>query len=273
MNLRSVMDHPSFQHALAWVGHRQGPAPRGWLPEGLTRLDDTWFADHPLRGARRPLAAAFEALPEDLAARARAACGRDPALRTRLPPSLCEACARWCWSDLVDLPTQADDELALLAQAQPAADTLAAALPRLSARTLVGAVSLAGLADLGGLLARAPDRAAATICGRLPPAWRERVWQARTTGATPGRAALSELTSLTRSGDPSEVLFSLGAGRFAPLLAPRPLPLHQTAQLLPVPVARHLVGAIAATPTGAHAPATLTAALREAAARVDTPQV
>lgn len=271
MNLRSVTDHPSFQRALAWVEHRQGPAPTGWLPDGLARLDDTWFASHPTQGARRPPTAAFEALPEDLAPRARAACGLDPTRRSRLPPTLCEACARWCWSDLVDLPPQADDEPALLAQAQAADDALAAALPRLSAHTVLGAVSLAGLDDLGGLLARAPDRAAATICGRLPPAWRERVWQARTTGATPGRAALAELTTLTRSGDPSEVLFSLGAGRFASLLAPRPLSLYQTAQLLPVPVARHLLGAVA--PTGSHDTAVLAAALKEATAPVDTPQM
>jgi hypothetical protein len=149
--------------------------------------------------------------------------------------------------------------------------TLAEILPRLSTRTVHSAVSLAGLTDLGGLLAGASDRAAATICGRLPTPWRSRVWQARATGSKPGRAALAELSTLTRTGDPTEVLFSLGASRFASLLAPHPLSLRQSAQLLPVPVARHLLGATART--GVHDTEILASALQEALATVDTPQI
>ncbi len=267
MNLLSVMNHPSFGRALAWVEqHRLGAAPSRWLPDGLARLDDTWFAEHPTRGARRPPTAAFEGLPEEQAARARAACGITPPLRIRLPPSLCEVCARWCWSDLVDLPSETQDEPALLDEIQESADprdALAAALPRLSPNTLVHAVNLAGLDDLGGILARAADRTAATICGRLPPHWRQRVWHARTAGATPGHTALAELTTLTRSGDPTEVLFSLGASRFSTLLGPHPLARRQTAQLLPMPAARHLLGAIA--PAGSSfESAPLLTALRQA---------
>ncbi len=268
--MRSVMNRPSFQRALAWVEHRQGPAPVGWLPEGLARLDDTWFAEHPTRGARKPPTAALDGLPEDLAARARTACGVDHARRGRLPPALCEVCARWCWSDLVDLPPETDHEAALLDETESVSpeDGLAAALPQLSPPTVIRAVSLAGCNDLGGVLAHASDRAAATICGRLPSLWRRRVWRARTIGATPGHTALAELTTLTRTGDPTEVLFSLGAGRFASLLRPHPLWLRQTAQLLPMPVARHLLGAVA--PTGpSFDPAPLASALREAAAPPD----
>jgi len=273
MHLRSVTNHLAFGRAKAWVWLRQGPAPSGWLPQGLTRLDDSWFAEHPTGGPRRPPGAAFEALPAAQAARARVACGHDPAGRSRLPPTLCEACARWCWSDLVELPPQTQDEVALLDQALAAVadDDLPRALPQLSAHTVQNAVSLAGLTDLGGLLARAPDRAAATVCGRLPAAWQARVWQARATGERPGRAALTHLSALTRTGDPSEVLFSLGAGRFASLLTPHPLSLQQTAQLLPVPLARHLLGA---TPgTGSPDPAPLASALREATAQPDTSQL
>ncbi len=245
MNLLSVMTSPSFRRALAWVERRQGPPPRGWLPDGLERLDDTWFAHHPTRGPRKPPAAAFAGLPEGLAARAMTACGDASTGRSRLPPALCEVCARWCWSDLVDLPSATDPEASLLdaAHAPHPDEPLAAILPRLSTHTVTRAMSLAGLEDLGGLLSDAPDRAAAAICGRLPAAWRRRVWRARTTGARPGHAALAELATLTRTGDPTEVLFSLGAGRFATLLAPHPRWLRQTAQLLPMPVARHLLGA------------------------------
>jgi hypothetical protein len=264
------MGRSSFQRALAWVRHHQESAPSRWPPDGLARLDDTWFSDHPTRGSLMVAAAAFEGLPEDLAARARAACGVHASRRSRLPPSLSEVCARWSWSHLVDLPPATDHESALLHETtnDTPDDHLAAALPRLSARTVVQAVSLAGLDDLGGLLARAPDRAAATICGRLPPAWRQRVWQARTTRTPPDHVALAELTTMTRTGDPTEVLFSLGAVRFAPLLAPHPLWRLQTAQLLPVVVARHLLGAVASLAASTDT-VPLLSALREATGSPD----
>ncbi len=247
MNLRSVTDHPSFLRGLAWVGDPRGEPPSPWLPQGLARLDDTWLAEHPERGARRPPPAAVEALPEPLRRRARAACGLSADCRSRLPATLGLACARWCWSDLVDQPPASDDEPALLARARATGDdaALASALPQLSGSTVLRAVSIAGLEDLGGLLAHAPDRTAATICGRLPEPWRKRVWQARTTSARPDRDALAQLRHLISTGDPTEALFTLGALHFAGLLSRRPLALQQTAQLLPVVVARHLLQASA----------------------------
>lgn len=269
MHLRSVSRHPSFQRARAWTVTREGPAPSRWLPQGLARLDDTWFAAHPTRGPRHPPAPAFDALPDPLAPRARAACGVAFNQHSRLPTTLCVACARWCWSDLVELPPPAHDKPALLQELGDAwsGGGSVALLPQLSPATLIGAMTLSGLPDLGGLLARAPDRTAAAICSRLPTAWRERVWQHRTDGSRPGRKALKQLKAVTATTDPTEALFFLGALHFARLLADHPLPRQQTAQLLPVPAARHLLGSPADSTDSERAD--LLGALQEAAVGVD----
>ncbi len=176
-------------------------------------------------------------------------------------------CARFCWADLVDMEPEAPEEMDLLRPLGGGEHTspkeLLDAMPRLRPATILRGVSLAGLADLGGLLARAPDRTAAAICARLPPGWQRRAWEIRSGSPTPSRAALLQLKTVLTTGDPTEALFTLGASNFAALLSLSPLRRWQTAQLLPVPAAHHL---LTAQPHGDRPkPSELAAALVETA--------
>lgn len=249
MTAVSVLGLPGFERARAHLAARlvgqarPEEAPRLWPPANIERTDPSWFA-RGLEGEITLPPPALHALPPGTGERAAAACGLASLPARTLPAPLCVACARWCWPHLVDLPAEASEPPTWSQGIEADEVSLATDVPRFPAALLSAAIGALGAVELGHLLRRVPDRAAAAVCGLLPAPLRSRVWTARRAaeGETPTREQVALLPGLLQNPEPGELIFAQGARLLGGFLrAASPVSLVQAAQLLPVPAARHLM--------------------------------